>query len=469
MAPTIKGQARIPEKSVTSRNIHHLPPELLHMICVYLEPMDVATIRLLDRTIAAVGLQYLVSDIHLIPEPASFDRFLSVAEHPVASRYVTSLFYEADLLNPRFLLDRQSWEKSIARSDDAGPLEEVQDPYFALACDRLPKRYIRKPSANASSHQQNYTKRELQQAYQKYRSYCAEQHRMNESAVYEAAMVRAMKRLPHLSSIIMSCKRGNTNQFRAAFEAGLSEDVSLHSRMGHQLGVFQLRLLLSAADKANLGITRLVCGSIGQSFVHLHHSPERCDAMRRSLRNLRSLHLFLSHCPGASVGFSAINSLGTKAVLFQNSHITTSAPDLETLSIRFEEDRPIDPPDLKHFVLDFHWWYLASATFAKMSTGFRTLVDFCDRHAGTLRELSLTDIHLYNGTWASTFYHMRQRLELNKMALAGVIQSVAGDYWNFECGDHALPIERYIVHFDKKQRTLSPAQACKSARKSAMT
>lgn len=181
MASKETDQAEILEKTVTSRNIDHLPSELLFMICVYLEPIDVAGVRLLNRTIAVVGLEYLVFQIHLIPKPDSFDRLLAVAEHPIASRYVTSLFYEADLLRTFRLPqnDRENWEKTIAGPCNAGLLEESQDPHFKSACDRPPKKYIRRPSTVALNHNQHYTKRELQQAYEKYRSYRAEQRRMN--------------------------------------------------------------------------------------------------------------------------------------------------------------------------------------------------------------------------------------------------------------------------------------------------
>lgn len=138
MAPTKTERAGIPEETVTGCNIHHLSPELFHMICVYLEPMEIARMRLLDTTIAAVGLEYLVSQIHLIPKPDSLDNLLAVAEHQLASRYVTSLFYESDLLRS---LNRDIWEESIVGRDCTGPLEEIQDPYFASACDRLPRKY----------------------------------------------------------------------------------------------------------------------------------------------------------------------------------------------------------------------------------------------------------------------------------------------------------------------------------------
>lgn len=439
-----------------SRNIRDLPAELLHMICVYLEPMDVARIRTLDRIIAAVGLKYLVPQIHLIPKADSFDRLLAVAEHPLANRYVTSLFYEADLLrSPRlFQVERKEWEKRIVGPEFAGRLEECQDPNFASACEILPRRYVRKPRrASVLKRQHHYTKREILQAYEKFRSYRAEQRRMHESVAYEEALVRAMRQLPYLTSLIISCNRGNTNHFRAAFEAGLSEDLKPAPSEGNRVGALQLSLLLCAADKAGLRITKLVCGSLGQLF--LPDSSERCQAMTRSAQNLRSLHLFLSQTPessGPNPGFNPVGMYSQPAYFLKLGDFT---PDLETLMIRYDEDRVINPPNLEHFVMDTHWSRLASATFAKMSTRPETLIDFCGRHASTLKFLGLTDIVLYDGRWNSTFFEMRQRLELNKVELAGGIRSTDGAYWNLSHESYVKEIiQSYILHSDKSSRDM---------------
>ena len=438
-----------------SRNIHHLPAELLHMICVYLKPLEIAGIRLLDRNIAAVGLEYLVSQIHLIPTADSFDRLLALAEHPIANRSVTSLFYEADLLKSRRLLqvDRDEWEKSTIGSGFIGTLKEVHDPDFASACGLLPRRYVRGPPVSVRKRQTHYTKRELQQGFHKYRSYYGEQRRINESVIYQESLVRAFKRLPNLTVLIISCNRGTTSHFRDALKAGLSEDVTPDLGFGNQLGASQVAFLLSAADKAGLRITKLVCGSLGQCV--LRRSLERRDAITRGIRNLRILDLFLSHVSGTPDAIAVPNPLGISSKLSVVNDFAASAPNLETLSIRFDQDRPIDPPDLKHFLVDSQWSCLRSATFAKMSTSLGTLVGFCGRHASTLRDLTLADINLYSGRWSSIFLELRQRLELNKMDISGVIQSYEGEFWTLDT-DWLMKvmIQYYILHSDDRERNL---------------
>ena len=70
----------------------------------------------MGSTIATVGLEHPVSQIHQIPERDSFDGSLAVFEHPLAGGHVAALFYEADLLTSLRPLQAQdgveSWRKS---------------------------------------------------------------------------------------------------------------------------------------------------------------------------------------------------------------------------------------------------------------------------------------------------------------------------------------------------------------------
>ncbi len=182
--------------------------------------------------------------------------------------------------------------------------------------------------------------------------------------------------------------------------------------------------------------------------------------MKRSIQHLRSLHLFFASIPYELDLDDESNPNGSRSDGTESMRFVTSASNLEVLSVRFDKARYIDPPDLKHIVLDFHWSSLASATFAKMGTSPETLVGFCTRHASTLKDFNLTDINLHSGRWDSTFYEMRQRLKLNKMALGGLIRSGEGESWDF---DYIHPttkltkliFERYIIHSGEAQLDIS--------------
>ena len=46
--------------------IESLPLELLHEVFAYFKPSEAAALRLLNRALAAVGIQYLVPKLHLV-------------------------------------------------------------------------------------------------------------------------------------------------------------------------------------------------------------------------------------------------------------------------------------------------------------------------------------------------------------------------------------------------------------------
>ena len=391
------------------------------MVFVPLEPVDVAGTRLLGRIIAAVGLQYVVPRIHLVAKPDGFNKLLAVAEDPLARNHVTCLSYAAGLPRSGGLprVEGGDWEKGIVGTQHAGALEEVQNRGSTSAWNQLPKRYLPRPLTVAPHCLPYPTRRDSQQACSEYQSYLAEQFRQKKTAVYEEAIVRAMKKLPYLESIIISCDRGNTNNFCTAFEAGVRGDFREDSKMANSLVASQLGFLLSTVEKAGLQIGKLVCGSLNQVFVS--SSLERLTVMGRSIRTRRTPLPIPEALDPHSAVESERGSTSTGPINFN-----LISPRLGSLTFGFDRDLLIVPPDPKTNALDFHWWWLSTVTLTKMATDPQTLIRFCGRHAPTLRDFSLTDMTLQTGLWSTTLFEMRQRLEVHRMTFAGIIESSWG-------------------------------------------
>ena len=98
----------------TAESIHfpidQLPAELIHMICAYLRPTELANLRLVSRLAVPISLQYLVPEVHLILAKDSFKQLKALAEHPIISKYVTSFFFKANKLH---VASRKIWEGFI--------------------------------------------------------------------------------------------------------------------------------------------------------------------------------------------------------------------------------------------------------------------------------------------------------------------------------------------------------------------
>ena len=93
------------------------------MICVYLKPTDLASLRLVSRLAASIALEYIVPEVHLLVARESFDQLKALAEHPRASKYVTSFFFEADRLS---VLSRKHWESSVAGPQYSARIREMR-------------------------------------------------------------------------------------------------------------------------------------------------------------------------------------------------------------------------------------------------------------------------------------------------------------------------------------------------------
>ena len=84
----------------------YLPPELWHHICSILAPQDVKSLRLVNRSLASIGLEHLIDEVNVIFSRASMERLASISGHPFLRRCVRSIRISVQIL-PK--LDRQEW------------------------------------------------------------------------------------------------------------------------------------------------------------------------------------------------------------------------------------------------------------------------------------------------------------------------------------------------------------------------
>ena len=76
-----------------------LPVEILHGICTRLRARkNVLSFRLVCKTFAAIGAQYMLPQVPVAFLRQSFRRLKAISEHPVISQYVNTIIYQADVL-----------------------------------------------------------------------------------------------------------------------------------------------------------------------------------------------------------------------------------------------------------------------------------------------------------------------------------------------------------------------------------
>ena len=176
-----------------------MPVELVRMICSYLTPTQVASIRSISRTIAAIGLEYIATTVTLTLNEESFDRLLDIAHHPVVSKYVQNLRYEHDFLAD---LTRTQWESIIKTPEymAAQANDTILQPLTAMTA-RGWRSFHRERSFYEACNK--YGKKRLDQAYSTYQNHRAEQDYTRRSNFFLDKLADGLKGLPKLKRIYM--------------------------------------------------------------------------------------------------------------------------------------------------------------------------------------------------------------------------------------------------------------------------
>ena len=408
--------------------IDSLPSEILHIICTYLKPTDVANLRLASSVVAPVGLQYLVPEVQLVVAEDSFRKLAAIATHPVVSKYVTSLVYQADTLE---VLDEEEWRVHV-RSPDHTERVEAPPRYMLRSCKggypmRCPVR------------RHHYTKKQFKEAFRKYQGFCDYQRRMDQS---DRKIVTAMKKLPNLKELTMSAQIWSRSKaFEKAFAPGFmtscQEDVE-----EWPIGLAQMRSLLLGASRAGSKIERLRCEQVNWRI--LTQKNKTFEGMKKCLRHLRELSITFStgiEEEEDELGFLQIdkcqNYIRESGRL---KDLVTSAPDLERLEICFEWHEPVYATEFQYAVSDFYWHSLRAVKLEMIGAAEDHLVEFFERHGCTIKDLCIGSLSLSPGHWWSAFERMRLVLKLDSMDISGSLESSL-EFLDFDPGSDEERIE----------------------------
>ena len=427
--------------------IDNLPSELLHMVCTHLKPTEVANLRLASKVVAPIGLQYLVPEVHLVIAEDSFQQLAAIARHPVVSKYVTSLYYEADILE---VLNEEEWEHDVRSPDYVERLQK--GPRYMLRSHRgdiarardVPRHY--------------YTKQQLKEAFRKYQGFCEYQRRGDQ---FDRKIASAMRKFPNLKELTMSTQVWPHNQaFKNPFTPGycdkFQEDVG-----DWPISLVPMRSLLLGAYCADLKIERLNCKQVNWRI--LAGKIKTFEDIKRSVRHLRELSITFSTGLEEEEDQWGFLQIEKCEVFLQQSgrlkEFVTSAPDLEKLEICFEVSEqlmPIYPTAFQHVVGDFYWPALKVVKFEMIGATQDHLVGFFERHASTIKDLCMGYIFLSSGLWLSVFERMRLVLKLDRVDVSGTLESTS-EMLAFEPGSNQQNelregLESYLLahHADSK-------------------
>ena len=200
--------------------IYMLPEDIIHMICVYLRPTELANLRLAYRPVLPISLKYMVPEVHLILAKDSFEQLKAIAAHPIASKNITSFFFEADRFSE---LSRETWEQYVAHLERFDQVRELRMPGQMFYYDGNGGLWIGKPGSFVwkSNLPHKYTKMEMERAYEKYVEFLRFQQEKHPDVTEMAEAMKHFPRLNELELTICDCARSQSSRLREIFKPSL--------------------------------------------------------------------------------------------------------------------------------------------------------------------------------------------------------------------------------------------------------
>ena len=393
-----------------------LPSELMQMVFTYLEPTEAAAFRLVGRVVAEVGLQYLAPTVYLALNEESYDRLLAIAEHPIVSKYVMKLEYETEGL--RFI-NRHQWDQVIKSTTITDASLERPNPY---ASARAWRAYDRGRE----------TTRALDRAWLMYEAYHASQKRVQQAQFFPQKTAEAMKQLRNLTKISASGD-GAYRRYVAEMKDLLpTYYLSCSYELERPSVVDTTSSILSAAESVGLRCHHFLSQSINwQIFGQINNN---LALLKKSMLHLKTMNLDFSILQRFRLEDQSINMEVVKKGYVLD--LVTSAPNLQYLSLAFKTRRHnymdtsfnMDIP-FKKTIGGFYWPSLKAVSLVRLYSHQHELGEFFERHARTLKYVSLEDMHQYEGLWHMTFQDMRRAFafgqQLNTCRLRGFFSSPA--------------------------------------------
>ena len=446
----------------------HLPNEILLIIFEQLtlryKQRDIARLRLVCKRFADIGNRFLLSEAHLFFKPSQFEQLRQISEHPIISKKIDTLFYEADVLQDYGSMP--NWKANICIPIWMKTLSPKSLPPPPTASAREERAYNRSLNKAIHGPQHPHTGTLLRRAYDKYAAHLADQESMRQQDYNLEMLKDALMKMPNLKTIEMSteCCLGRSTGMEQAFKDGLAAPYG-DTQSDEGCGVGQLRSLLLAADAAGLKFETLAAGNVDWRFFRESEKQglEVLQKMQHAVRSLRTLRLYIS-TRGEDDEYVYFDDLAHSMLpecakhLYETFHLKdfiTSTPALERLDVNFDCDEPYPPATLGYIVGTFKWHSLRVASFSYISTDEDCLAQFFDRHADTLRKLRLETISLNEGSWPSLLRHARKTLKLEQAALSGRLKSLEAEevyYFDLPAGLNGgkkakiqVVVEEYLV------------------------
>lgn len=415
--------------------IEQLPPEILHTICSFLDDKNARLLRLSCKTIGVVADCYAFPQLTFFLHPDDFDMLRYFANHDIFAKNVRSLVYITEMLPPRLLSSTKflARAKQYSKNGMEAMRSSARTTTWTRTTSKLP-------------HQQsNHTDQQLKDIYDEYVEAHEKQTRLLADGEDFTALKDIVPKFSRLRNIIVSADYWfrEISVGRTPFGGILAPITNLlEPKACRQVGSVLLPLVGLSPR-----IEGLWLGEIHWSFFDQLHEPLRFAQMADICCNLTTFNVHID--TGGNPTRDPVPTVvsGCTRTVHQGDirRLLEAMPKLESLTIGFTlpgGDDGIYPARLEDLIsTTTYWQHLKNVEFEILEAPRQDLLDFFNRHSGTLRTIELRNLRLIESSWRVFLPQLKELAEnmfLDDILIAGwgmgeaeehTIASVASEEW----------------------------------------
>lgn len=396
-----------------------LAPELIHLICSFLDVQDVRMLRLACRMLEAVAAYHAFPELVIYLHHDDFDMLRRFADHPEYSKHVKSVVYVCDVLKPRCLTFKKYVAQKRKRDKIRWEVEQWKHRDF-----KLPGPMPQPPQPDSEEF--------MYGAYQRYKHVQEHQTRILAEGLDFTILKSVIPQFRNLKNITVSADRWflEDQRHKTPFDdLFVTAGDYLEPPGCRHLG----SLLMPLTGLPTTHLRSLKLGSIDWSFLEQLQEPSRLEQMIEVCQNLTTFELYLNtgaDFDDAGWDGGGVHVFDCKGVVRQGGlrRLLGSMTRLENLAIGFtypDEEMGLYPATLGDLVPEgMHWPNLWKFRFDLIEASRQDLVDFIRRHSSTVTEFHLQDLRLLASSWLVFLPQLRELAEdmfLDDLTISGTV------------------------------------------------
>lgn len=392
--------------------MENLSPETVHHILGYLgKKKDIESLRLVQKSFAILGKEFLFHTINIWPTRASLTRF-----HALSRRSDLALQIRCLVLN--VVYDT----KSLIWSGIKGHLHRLDTCHGPIRV----------------SYEHNI---------KVFRDAAIECYDFLTSRDHVSILMASLFRLPRLEAVHMRDDENESYYVTAKEETIYFGDWGIHNYAGEPgslvdpnsyFAIEALRALLEASRYTD---TKIVSFQTSNDIPQvIFENPTLLNGFAGLVRNCRDLQLRFDTEDHEKVIFHLLNN--PPAIIFLSTNI------LETLSLNFSVRPDITVPFAKLLGNQQISPYLKDINFVGIDMHERELRCFLGLHRKSLRRFSIQYSKLFSGHWLSMAVWIRENLRLESVGFAGITDSDADETTNMT-EEEAARCQRYVKRLEE--------------------